>query len=33
MKKPFKKDRNTVLNFRMLIKEKEGDKLAAWCNQ
>ena len=29
----IKKVRNTVLNFRRLMKEKEGDKLAAWCNE
>jgi hypothetical protein len=29
----IKKVRGTVLNFRRLMKEKEGDKLAAWCNE
>ena len=29
----IKKVRNTVLNFRRLMKEKEGDKLATWCNE
>ncbi|MBC7410180.1 MAG: hypothetical protein H7339_17495 [Arcicella sp.] len=29
----IKKVRDTVLNFRRLMKEKEGDKLAAWCNE
>ena len=29
----IKKVRNTVLNFRRLMKEKEGDKLAAWFNE
>ena len=29
----IKKVRNTVLNFRRLMKEKEGDKLAAWCHE
>ncbi len=28
----IKKVRNTVLNFRRLMKEKEGDKLKGWCD-
>ena len=29
----IKKVRNTIINFRRLMKEKEGDKLTAWCNE
>jgi transposase len=28
----IKKVRNTVLNFRRLMKDKEGDKLKGWCD-
>ena len=28
----IKKVRNTVINFRRLIKEKQGDKLKGWCD-
>jgi transposase len=28
----IKKVRNTVLNFRRLMKEKQGDKLKGWCD-
>ena len=29
----IKNVRNVVLDFRRLMKEKEGDKLAAWCDK